>query len=517
MPLPERNTTWPPETLAPIAEAMREWSAWYEGTPDALATVYSGQHSSTVIDRHTARVGGILGAFQRMWWGRTPSGPSERVDQAHIPIAADLARASADLLYAEAPALTVEEGNDATQERLDGYLDSLHPVLATGAEIGAALGGRYHRVTWDPATKSDGAFVTTVDADAAWPEFRWGKLVAVTFWHVLSTDRSDSTVIRHLERHELDGAGSGLIFHGLYEGTGDSLGQQKPLAENPTTAPLAAQMARDGAIASGRTPGLCVVYVPNQTPQRRWRQHPIGRHLGRSDFDGIEPLMDNLDETFSSLLRDIRIGKGRVIVPEFMLDSNGPGRGATFDADRSVYDGLNIPAPEYGTPNIVVQQFAIRVAEHLDTCREITRQIIHTAGYSTDTFGGSVDGTAAVTATEVHARERATFRTRDRKLRNETPALQSLLTKMLTIDAAVFNVPGLNPSLTIAVEFSDSAEDSPLTIAQTVQALSVAKAASIDTMIRMQHPEWTGAQVTEEREQIIADQGTVADPFAIGR
>jgi A118 family predicted phage portal protein len=510
MPLPGNGLSWPPVQLKTITPALNEWSAWYEGTPEALTNVYVNyQRDIMHPDRHP---GGLRGVIQRMWWGRQPAQPAERPDQSHLPIAADLARASADLLYSEVPMVRVE--SPATQAHIDESLPAIHAALATGAELGAALGGRYHRVTWD-ATVSKRSFLTTVDADAALPEFRWGRLVAVTFWHRIAGDNAGTQVWRHLERHELSPDGLGLIFHGLYQGTADNLGVARPLEDQPETKGLVGGVDEEGALTEGRTPGLAVEYIPNQMPQRRWRKDPVGRHLGRSDYDGIEPLMDNLDEAFSSLMRDIRIGKGRIIVPEFMLRSNGPGAGTTFDIDRTVYDALSIPDPESGAPQILPQQFAIRVEEHLAACQEITRQIVHTAGYSSQTFSDNVDAAGAMTATEVRARERRTFRTRDRKVRNETPAVSRLLEKMLSIDSKVFEVTGLDLSKPITIEFPDNTEDPPLVMAQTAQALSVARAASIETLVKMQHPDWTDEQVKDERQAIIDDQGTVADPFAL--
>ena len=510
MPLPENGQAWPPALLQPISKTLSEWSAWYEGTPEALGSVYSTQQrDATAPDR----AGGLRGFMHRMWWGRQPSGSAERADQSHIPIAADLARVSADLLYADAPELSTEHKENQT--RLDLYLPDIHAGLAAGAELGAVLGGRYHRVTWDRQLLNH-SFLSTVDADAAFPEFRWGRLVAATFWYVLSDDKASQTVWRHLERHELDDNGDGLILHGLYEGTRANLGMARPLTEHPTTEPLAEAIDAQGALVEGRTPGLAIAYIPNQTPQRRWRQHPIGRHLGRSDFDGVEPLMDNLDEAFSSWMRDLRIGKGRIIVPAYMLRDNGPGMGAAFDMDRSVYDTLNIPDAEGKVPPIIPQQFAIRYEEHQATCQEIVRQIVQTAGYSAQTFGESSDASGAMTATEVKARERRTFRTRDRKVRNETPAITALLTKMLTIDTAVFGAKGLDPSEPITVTFADNIEDSPLTLAQTSLALFQAKAASTNTLVAMMHPEWTDEQVTTETDLIFTEQQTVTDPFSLG-
>lgn len=514
MPLPTTDQAWPPAPLAPIRAKLEEWNAWYAGDPAGLASVYRTHVQRTRV-RPGQLAGGVVGAVSRMWWGRPNLDLTQaRRDQLHVPVAADLARVSADLLYSEPPQLSVgdDAGASATQDRISGYVDDgFHDVLATGAEVGAALGGRFHRVTWD-AAMLDRPFLTTVDADAAWPQFRWGRLVAVTFWHVVATN--GQVVRRHLERHELAPDGTGLVFHGLYEGTTRALGRAIPLTEDPATKDLATRVDATGALIEGRTPGLAVAYIPNQTPNRTWRAHAIGRHLGRSDFDSVEPLMDAVDETYSSLMRDIRLAKSRIVVPSYMLTTAGAGQGAAFDLDREVYAPLNHPLPEDGKFDITPHQFDIRVDEHLRTIDDLIRRIISTAGYSAQTLSDGVEA-GQMTATEVHARERRSYLTRDRKIRHERPALMHLVRKMLSVDTAVFGTPGLEPG-DLKVTFADTVQDSLLSLASTAQQLAAARAASIETRVKLVHPDWTDPQVADERDRILGEERVVTDPFAIG-
>ena len=514
MPLPDTGAPWPPKSLAPIRSKMAEWDAWYVGTSEALTGVYQGQMGGSPKVRPSQWRGGLQGALARFLWGR-PIQPGRRDGRLHIPLAADLAQASADLLYADPPQITSDD--KATAERLDGYLDDTFVnVLAGGAEVGAALGGRYHRVTWDRTVKPDGAFLSTVHADAAVPEFRWGRLVAVTFWTRLATN-NEQVYLRHLERHELDGAGNGLVLHGLYEGKVDNLGRAVPLTEHPAVAHLATQVGADTALLEGRTPGLAVAYIPNLTPNRAWRTDAAGKDLGRSDYDGVEPLMDALDETYSSWMRDVRLARARLIVPDSFLRTNGPGRGASFDLEDEVITPMKMPLNEDGKAEITPQQFDIRVAEHRATAQDIVEQILRSAGYSAATFGEDEDG-AAATATETMARKGRSLLTRGRKVRLERPALTHLARKMLLTDQDVFKVSGIDPDASIEVDFGDTVQDSPLQLAQTVEALKRAQAASIETRVRIAHPDWTDEQVTTEAGKIADEEslGPVADPASPG-
>jgi hypothetical protein len=324
-----------------------------------------------------------------------------------------------------------------------------------------------------------------------------------------------STWWRHLERHELDPAGQGIILHGLYQGTPDNLGRPVPFTESVDTAQLA-DLVVDGNRIDTQSPGLAVTYIPNQRPQRRWRHDPLGRNLGRSDLDGVESLMDALDETYTSWLRDIRLGKARILASRQLLDDLGPGRGAAFDTDREVFTPLAAgvgslnPGGGAGTAQGVLQpvEFKIRFAEHQATGQQLIGDICRTAGYSAQTFGENSDVTA--TATEVQARERRSFMTRDRKARHWRPALADHIEKLLAIDAAIFGTRGVRPQRP-TVEFGDSVQESQLTLAQTAQALRGARAASTQVLVELVHPEWDETQVTEEVGRITTED-TVPDP-----
>lgn len=512
MPLPSNNVSWPPKELEGVRARMEEWSAWYSGDPDELQRVYAADRPAAKFrdaDRLAQYRGGVVGALARFWWGRPiETNVNQRVDSLHVPIAADLCQASADLLYSEPPIITAADAT--SQQRIEELVDDgLHTVLVSGAEIGAALGGRYHRVTWDRDVYPDRPFLTTVDADAAIPEFRWGQLVGVTFWSVVA--RNGHQVWRHLERHELVN-GDGHVFHALYEGTQENLGRVIPLTEHSSTERLANDIDETGALRDGRSPGLLVEYVPNQRPNRTWRTHPVGMHLGRSDLAGVVSEMDALDEVYSSWMRDLRLAKGRVFIPEYMLDTNAPGSGASFNLDREAYVTINSAAPEDADAKITMNQFAIRVAEHKQTADELTQVILRSAGYNSQTFGEGEGGTA-MTATEVTAKERRSYLTRDRKIRLERPAVARIMEKMLRVDADLFG--GTAPTERPDVSFGDAVQETPLVLAQTALTLKSAEAASTRTLVKLVHPDWSDEDVDLEVAAIAESKPAAApDPFA---
>ncbi|MFD2792575.1 hypothetical protein ACFS27_03340 [Promicromonospora vindobonensis] len=511
MPLPTQDQAWPPPQLAHITPKLNEWAAWWTGNPADLSKAYHGTASPQVEDRPGQHRGGVVGALSRFWWGRPTNAGGQRRDDTHVPLAADIARASADLLFAEPLKVAVEQ--QAAQDRLDAVLTGdVLSTLTSAAEKTAALGGVYLKTVFDTEV-AESAFLATEPADRAIPEFVHGRLRAVTFWRVLYTD--DRQVWRHLERHELL-AGDGVVQHSLYVGTPARLGRPFPLEAHPETAPLAGSVNDQGYITAGITKGLDVVYIPNKGDgeAKAWRKVPSAAGWGASDYDGAEPFLDDLDQQYASWMRDIRLGKARIIVAKYMLDDLGPGLGAGFDLDRDVYAPLKLAGTEDGDPPITPQQFAIRFAEHQATIDQWTDQIIGTAGYSPSTFGRDADG-AAVTATEVVARGDRSTLTRNRNIRGWTPKLQQILPKLLTVDASVFG--GTVDPTGLTVEFPDGVNESPETVARTAQALKMAGAASTRALVEMVHTDWDDTKVEEEVARIIAESPTaLADPFSFG-
>lgn len=504
MPLPASGAEWPPKPFGRALDQMALWNAWYVGDPARLAGAYQGNPAR---NRPSQYRGGLVGAAARFFWGRpTPAG--EQRTRLHVPVPADLATTSADLLFSEPPRIVLpgrrENGKavrNTSQDRLEQLVNTpqVHATLLEAAELAAALGGTYLRVVWDK-TVADQPLLTAVDADGAIPTWRWGQLESVLFWTVVLED--GQRIRRHLELHE-----RGRILHGLYDGTSSSLGRPVPLADDPATEWAAPLVDADGAIPTG-SDGLTAGYVPNVRPSRNWRTVPELAPLGRSDFDGIEGLFDALDEAYSSWMRDVRLAKARLIVDQAALEGLGPGKGAAFDDDREVFTVIPGVIGSMKDGSLVqAEQFAIRHEEHRATVTELLRAILRAAGYSPSSFG---DDPLAIstTATEVKARERLSERTRDKKARYWAAELGRLAKVMLDVDQAVFSGPGAQE--VPEVRFPPKPQEDTLELAQVAQTLKAAEAASIETRVRLVHPEWDGDTVNAEVERIVRETGTDA-------
>lgn len=503
MPLPAGNQVWPPKALAPVTSQIMVWDAWYGSDLDTLSGIYGGDFAG-----NPARPAGLLNPLLTGWrakvartvarwfWGiQTPA--NEQRTKLHLPVARDIAATSADQLFAEPPSFKVDD--DTTQKRLDQLTDKgMHATLTEAGEVAAGLGGVYLRVVWDDKIR-DRPWLSAVHADAAIPEWQWDALTAVTFWREVEVD--GMKVTRHLERHE-----KGQIFNGLYQGSATDLGKPIDLGANDATKNL------KPVITTG-VPKVTAVYVPNMRPAPSWRHEPAAVNLGRADFDGAEPFMDSLDEIYSSWMRDIRLGRGRVHIPASYLTNSGPGQGAHFE-DREFYAPVNVlGGPDTGL-QITNTQFLIRVEEHQRSALEWLNRIVATSGYSAQTFGLLGDG-PAVTATEVDAKKTRSYSTRAKKVNYWSPELADITETLMLIDKAVFGTKGMvidRPD----VEFGDGVSEAPRVVAETLELLHRAESVTLDTKVRILHPDWDEDRVKAEVAGLRDESGLTADALAGG-
>ncbi|MGW2724814.1 hypothetical protein [Streptomyces sp. NPDC001492] len=523
MPLPPSgNTPWPPIQFHDPFADMEVWRAWYGGDTAHLAQVYGGPNSYAQnpqaraffdLNKPSQFRGGIVGGLARMFWGE-PITPGQPHAKLHVPIAADIAELSANLLWADIPTVTVDTDStsdvtvaDATTDQIKRYLDDRgHASMREGAEQAAALSGVYVRVVWD-TTLRPRPWLDVLAPDAVVPEWRWGLLAAATVWRELDSINGGTEVWRLLERHE-----PGSIEYGLYKGGPDKLGMMMAFDDHPDTEYLIGRVDDMGRQATG-VERLLVSYMPNVGPNRAWDHVPEAKPFGRSDFAGIEPLMGSLDEAWTSWMRDLRLGKARIMVPQSMLETEGPGGGGLFDVDREVFVQLNMLDDGSGATSIAMNQFAIRVEEHERTCNALRGQILSSAGYSAQSFGD--EGNVAVTATEVAAREKQSLTTRGLKILYQRPALLEVLTTMLWVDAVHCGAKGIDPTVELTASWPQAVQPDPEATARTLSFLETAGAISTWMKVKQLHPEWDDEDVAEEVARIRADKAA-ANPIPAG-
>ncbi|MFT8358547.1 hypothetical protein [Bifidobacterium aquikefiri] len=491
MVMPANGQYWPPLNQNNIQTDYRQHDAWYTGDEDQLSTIYSSTQNAGQL--------GLFGQVKRFFWGTpTPANSLQRPVKAHIPLPAEIARMSAAQLFAEMP--TGSFANDTSQltDTLTALLDDdAHSELLQAAEFAAAFGGAYLKVTWDTSADTK-PFITAVAPDNALPTFGLnGHLQSVIFWNPLPRIEGVKREYTLVEEYT-----PGHIEYGLYESANtSSIGTRVPLDVHPVTSSL--EVDANSQIATGSSL-LTVVYIPNLKPNRRLRKDPSARFLGRSDFEGAEPIFDMIDEAYTSWMRDIRLGKARVFASRSLLQQHGPGHGASFNTDQEIFTPLESAPGSILNQNSQLETFQpnIRWEEHQQTCKDLIERAYVACGYSSSTFGQA--GDVAMTATEVQAREKLTMLTRGSKILYWRPQLARLYAALMDVNDFVFNGPARGDEMP-DIEFPPAATDSPNTVAQTLNYLNDAESTSVATRVRMLHPDWDVHEVNEEVAQIKSD------------
>lgn len=523
MPLPPSgNTPWPPPKLEIPHADMDMWRAWYAGDTGHLAQVYGGPASYTrngvareffEVDKRRAVGGDEL----RMFWGQEPS-PGQQAAKLHVPIGGDIAEMSANLLWADVPTVTVDlDSTDkataaSTQAQIGRYLDDRgHAKMREAAELTAGLSNVYLRAVWD-TTLRPRPWSDVILANAVVPEWRWGMLAAATVWRELEPLDEDSGVWRLLEYHT-----PGAIEYGVYKGDASTLGMTMAFADHHETEFLVKRTDSQGRQATG-IDRLLITHLPNVLPNRIWDGVPDTAPLGRSDYAGIEPMMDALDESWTSWMRDLRLGKAKIVVPQSMLDTDGPGTGATFDLDKELIVALSgLIGAETMKDSITEVQFKIRVEEHERTTKALRRQILASAGYSAQSYGE--EGAVAVTATEVAARKEESLTTRGLKILYQRPALLEHLTTLMMVDVAHCGAKGVDPAAELTASWPQAVQPDPEATARSLSLLESAGAISTYMKVKMRSPELDEPEVLAEVRRIRDDKAAsvpAGDPFNTG-
>jgi A118 family predicted phage portal protein len=512
MPMPAANTPWPPPAWADAYAQYAENDAWLTGDTRALASIYGAQGGGATHTRHgQARRGGLAGAMSTMIWGRPVPAGQQRT-RLHVPIPADLATLASDLQYSDPPETSFagdEQHDEKALARLDGLMnsDEAHAMFNSQGEIKSALGATVIIPRWDTEVE-DHVWLDYAAADAAVPVFRQRRLVEVTLW----SEYLDGHVYwRHLEHHA-----PGYIEHALYRGTQTNLGQRVPLQERPETEAYAALVDGESRILTG-IDRLTAGYLPN-APAWSWRKQGVLADAGRSDFNQCIPLFGAMDEAFSSWMRDLKLGAGRLIVPEAYLRSLGPGAGAAFDTYQELFLGLNTPGKAGDGMDLTPQQFQIRVEEHEQTMRGIMREILRKAGYSPSSWGDPDQKGGQATATEIEQRTEQTERTRAKKNLYDRRVLSRMGSVALELDGLLFPGKG-GGRYDLNVQFPDLSRTDPKAEAETIGILKLADAISQWQAVKRVNPEWDDDQVQAEVDQILKEKGAQQppDPVTFGR
>jgi len=479
MPLPLENSEWLPKYWKDIYNKYYEWAAWYSSDVESIINLYSDHLNQPYLPGNKLRQTKLKKEIQTYLF---------------VPIAADISSTSANMLFSEQPMIRVPDAYSdnasasakATQDRLDVILNKgmFYTKLLEAAESASALGGVFLKPNWDIEFK-DIPIIDVIQADKAVPSFQWGFLKDVYFFKEVYETKKN--IWRLLEYHT-----KGQVENALYKGSEDNIGIRVPLTSLSHT-----ELILD-IIPTGLN-DLMVRYIPNLKPNKKYR----GSGLGNSDFQGNEGLFDSINTTYTSWIKEIKLGQARIIVPEQWLErKNGE---FAFNADQEIFTALDIDPLSAKGMGIDQVQFNLRVQEHKQTVDQLVLQAITDSGYSPQSFGLSIVG-AAESGTALNIKERKSIITTGKKQIFFRQALEDLLEMLLDIDKRVFKTPNIEV-LKPTIEFQDSLSFDLQAVSGTIETLNRAQAISTRVKVQMAHPEWDKNSIDNEVNSILTETG----------
>lgn len=524
MPLPTENLAFPPTDWAPAFEQYALNSVLWSGDVEnyfTAGTPTRGDDPNSHYNKPQNVFAKLMARFQ--FWSK-PAPVGEARTRVHGPLATNLATLSANTLMATPPQSRITRAGKSVkgpaQDRADLILngDDHFMKLIEAAELASGLSGVVLTANWD-RDNTDKPWMEVSPCDAAIPEYVLGRLFAVNLW----TTHEQRTVVGyhdavlyHVERHE-----PGKIIHALYKGTESNIGSLVPLDTLEATAGIPRLrnviVNDDGTVTIPTGVSTLTAQYWRNLPTRRFRQNGLLSKIGRADTEGLEGLLDQYDMVWSAWMRDIKLARARLIIPEAYQETIGRNGERAFDDDAEIITALAYTEAGDGE-TIRAEQFDIRSEAHSLALLGLTKEILQGAGWSMSSYNGE-DGGAAKTATEVNDDTTTTERTYKRKGLYYKQAGVAINRTLLELDAVHYRGAGIQKADALDVVFEDLSTMDPEKEARIVSGWHSAESATVETRVRFLHPEWDDIQVQKERETIYLEFGigTEEDPAVSGR
>lgn len=492
------NSKFPPAYEEYYYSKINEWGAWYSGDSQRLLDFYSLRCPTpweTNKDNDT-------------FWGRIGKSKDDNDGAVHMPLSGDIASTSANLLFSESPRLKYNqetEGGKRVKEFIDN--NGFFNILLEGAEVSAALSGCILKIDIEPDLEKI-PLVSVISPLQFFPTFWRGRLWEVLFFRVVK--ESESGAVYRLFENRRRENGNLIIEYKLNKGTIDKVGKEI----DPSTLTETENLNLE-PVTYTNIDGLGCVYVPNMRPNKLI----VGSSVGINDYSSSIPMLDSLDFTWTSWMRDIELGMAQIFVDEELLtrnksDVNGELNYLNkFDKFMKSFIKLNLTAwrmgGESGTKPIESIQFNIRVDEHSQTVDKLVNNIVSQCGYSPQTFGLGEYGTAQ-SGTALRIRENKSQLTREKKSRYWQPAIKSLLIQMQQLDQSS-ELSGPYEIEIVSVEIEDSIIVDSKENSEVIRNLDQAKAISNYQKVKLQHPDWDDKQIMEEVDRLNKESGLTGE------
>lgn len=397
-----------------------------------------------------------------------------------VPLAAEMARLSSQLLFSAEPKF-VNEDHEKITERIVEANDPGEFLLESGEQI-AVQGYGGLRVIRDEAV-ADVPLVTHVPANRTIFRVRHGRFV--TGGYVVIERRPDpfrDEVYRLIEDHK-----PGKIERALYKGNRTSLG---------STIPHAKWLEEFSGLPENTDTRL------NAPTLYRWNNVPGGW----SDLARLDSLFDRLNEAES-----IGVDKLRMSVPIAVVDRKISDRqGKTNLRGVILTGGSSSVAGEGVAKTVEMIQRTLEAESHKLYVGHLRDSILMYGGYSLSSWGLD-DGGSADSGKALRLRQQRTLLTKAGKERSARAAITAAFAAAAAWSENASDPKPYRPDL----QFGDGLPKDPVEDSQVIAVKRGAEVASLEQSIRELHPEWSQSDIDAELERLEKEEKAKAPPASL--
>ena len=412
----EYNRLITPDRISALRDrytrAMLINSVWYSGVDIELKQLYER-------DIKAIKIGAFRGDELNYFWGQ----PTEdtNIRKLHTGIPQLISEKMVDLIMANGYDISVyknrvsNEMDDDNYERLIAILEDnqFDSILQEAIETASWSGGVAIKLSTNDAFEYP--IVEAIQPEEYEPVVKAGRIMEDVFIKYFNKDKR----VFKLKEHY----GYGYIRYALYEKNGDNW-ISASLSELEETRNL-----KDETFSVKKK---FSVYIPNKLPNSDFR----GSSLGESDYSGSHGLFDALDEVMSTMVQEFRDGKIKNFWASNLLPVD-PHTNQTYlppalKKDFITYNS-GIGENEKATKPEMVQG-EIHSEKYVQSFNRIIESILNNAGLSPQTIGMTGLDSVASSADSQELREKASVRTREKKIRLLAPQMNKLFELMLILD-----------------------------------------------------------------------------------
>jgi hypothetical protein len=451
------------------------------------------------IDRHWAGVASYRRRFDAGWEELLPyntwinATASRAASFSPVPLARELGRYSAALLFSDPAKITYDDNADMLDELLE--VNGLDPFWQATAERVAIEGSGGLRVIRDDEVAEGLPYLTFVPEDRVLWKVVHGRAVqggiCVFEWRPENRLGQSTEVWRLLESHE-----PFFVTREVWRGTVDRLGQPVPFESRPE---------EWAGLEEVQDTGLDVPTLI------KWDNTPSAA----SDIQGLELLLDRYDEGMSLLVDKARKSSPNVFVNRKLADEQGFVDLTQFILTQDAGGGKGAVKANLGDGtgrSVEVAQPGLQARDHIDFLRELREQIVTTAGYSAASWALD-EGGIPESGTALEKKLARTLSTRAAKERMAREAITNALAAMLAWHDGNGS-PRQTRDYRVEVQFGTGL---PFDASEKANELNIRKSAgfvSLRQALREQHPAWSEDQIEDEVEEIKGDRERAAEEFA---